>query len=98
MPVAAFASRCCPRAHPARACARHRYPAEQPLLPVDHVRIHRTALQRLRELRRFLGQLLGSPGLVLIAHLVQRRGDVALLATAGAPARAPLIELRTRPG
>src|SRR5688572_21265635 len=58
---------------------RVEHPTEQPLLPVDHVRIDATALQRLRQLPRFLRELLRSASAILIAHLVERRRDLTLL-------------------
>src|SRR5688500_10462202 len=71
---------------------------EQPLLAVDHVRIERAALERMRELSRFLRELLGAAGLVVIAHLLERRSDFALLATELACLLASLlIELSARP-
>src|SRR5688572_6736708 len=71
---------------------------EQPLLSIDHVRIERAGLQRLRELPRFLCKLLGPPGAILVAHVVERRRDFALLPSDLARLLATLlVELSARP-
>src|SRR6476469_6380463 len=74
------------------------HPAEQPLLPVDDVRIQRAAFQRLRELPRLLRQFVGPPRSILVTHLLERRRHFALLAAKLARLLTPLlIELRARP-
>jgi hypothetical protein len=55
--------------------SRVEHAAEQSLLTVNDVRIDAAALERLRELPCFLRELLGAPGTILIAHLVERRRD-----------------------
>jgi len=71
----------------------------QLLLPVDHVRVQRPAFQRLCELTRLLRQLVGPARPILVTHLVERRGDLALLTPELPRLFAPLlIELRANPG
>src|SRR5688500_18095917 len=77
--------------------SRVEHAAEQSLLTVNDVRIDAAALERLRELPRFLREFLGAARTILIAHLVERRCDLALLTAELARLLTTLlVELRPR--